>query len=276
MPVSCTARIRIRRRRCELAEQLVELVAVDHTRAAHQPARIHQVPRAPFMHDHLRVREHSGDIARTTRVVEVDMGDHDGREFGRPDTEGRERVADDRRGRPGARFDKAGPAADEIAAVMPSYPAIRVSIWKTSCPSSVIAGGRPPVGMAGWPGLGEACGPSRRPGERAASLLMCPSSQTRPDASGPRGARTFRTAGLPKLTDAQNQCRSCRMLDGTVCGQGPLPVVTVIARRGRARPQRRLRPGPGRLLARTGEACNGIVIQSLLCNFLFCDMMNFS
>ena len=68
-------------RRQQLAEQLVQLVAVDHPRAGHQPGRVGEVPGAAFMHDDLRARVRLRQVADSAGVIEMDVRDHDRRQI---------------------------------------------------------------------------------------------------------------------------------------------------------------------------------------------------
>src|ERR1700735_5758487 len=78
----------------EYAEELVELVAVDHPRAGHQPLRISQVRGAALVHDNLRLGEHPGDVSRAARMVQVNMRHHDRGQVSRADAECGKSIAD--------------------------------------------------------------------------------------------------------------------------------------------------------------------------------------
>jgi hypothetical protein len=95
------------RHRGQHAEEPVQGVTVDQPGAGHQPARVGEMPRAQLVHDDLGRREHRGDIARTTRVVEVDVRDHDGGEVIRADPQPAEGIAHHRGRRRRARLDQA-------------------------------------------------------------------------------------------------------------------------------------------------------------------------
>jgi hypothetical protein len=112
------------RHRGQHAEEPVQGVTVDQPGAGHQPARVGEMPRAQLVHDDLSRREHRGDIARTTRVVEVDMRDHDGGEVIRADPQPAEGVPHYRGGRRGARLDQARP----------------VTLDQVTCRDSLVAG----------------------------------------------------------------------------------------------------------------------------------------
>ena len=88
----------------EHAEKPVERGAIDHPGAGHQPAGVGKVPRAPLVHDDLGRREHRGDVAGPARVVQVNMGDHDGGQVVGADPEPGQCVTDHRRGRRGPGF----------------------------------------------------------------------------------------------------------------------------------------------------------------------------
>ena len=97
----------------EHAEKPVERVAVDQPGAGHEPAGVGEVPRAPLVHDDLGRREHRGDVAGPARVVEVNMGDHDGGQVVGADPEPGQCVTDHRRGRRGPGFHQARPVGPD-------------------------------------------------------------------------------------------------------------------------------------------------------------------
>jgi hypothetical protein len=132
---------------CQHAEQRVQLAAVDAARAVHQPARIGQVPGPPLMDHDLGGRVHRGDVPHSAGVVQVDVGDHDGGQVPGADAQARERVADHRRRRRGARLDQARPLRpDQVAGgdlVVAGHPGVDLEHLVPEGPDTVIAGGAP-------------------------------------------------------------------------------------------------------------------------------------
>ena len=84
---------------CQLAEQPVQVVAVDPPCAVHQAARVGEVAGAQFVDHDLRRREHPGDVAHAAGMVQVDVGDHHRGQVARPHAQRGERVPHHRRRR---------------------------------------------------------------------------------------------------------------------------------------------------------------------------------
>ena len=143
----------VRGDRRQLPEKPVERGSVHRAGAGHQAARVGEVPCALDVHYDLRARVHGRDVAGAARVVEVDVRDHDRGQVRRSDPQGGERGPHYRRGRRGACFHEARPAApDQVPgryACVPGHPGVdlediaaevgNVTIWIFSvAPSNVV------------------------------------------------------------------------------------------------------------------------------------------
>src|SRR5699024_5343952 len=98
-----------------VSEECLQAVTPHHLGAGHETTGVGQVSGAALVHHDLRVGEQGGHVAGAAGMVEVDVGDHDGGQVLRCQTQRDDGVLEDGDGSGCTHFDDAGAfGADQV------------------------------------------------------------------------------------------------------------------------------------------------------------------